>query len=109
MKLKLHLILIISLGAFTSCENEEIESEWVDVTVIGEAVDCKENWIIEYENPPSVQEFDKFQEIGLPSEYKTEGLELKLKIREPKNEETFPCTTLGISYPFKIILDAKRS
>ncbi|HKJ48555.1 MAG TPA: hypothetical protein VJ973_05670 [Christiangramia sp.] len=108
MKLRLLSILIPGICLFSSCENEEIEAQWVDVTIIGEAVDCKENWIVRYENPLAEDEFDRFQEIGLPSEYKNEGLELMLKIRDPKNEELFPCTAVGISYPFKVILEANR-
>ncbi len=108
MKFRSLWIIFSSFILLTSCENDEIESEWVDVTVIGEAVDCRENWIIEYEDRVSHDGFDRFQEIGLPSEYKTEGLELNLKIRDPKKEESFPCTTLGMSYPFKVILEAKR-
>lgn len=107
MKFQFYAIILFSLLLFVSCDNEELETEWVDVTVIGEGVDCRENWEIEYKNPPA-NSLNRFKEIGLPSEYKTEGLELKLKIRDPKNEESFPCTTLGISYPFKVIMEAKR-
>ena len=109
MKLRLLSVLITGLCLFTSCENEEIETQWVEVTMIGNGVDCRENWIVKYENPIPEEGFDRFQEIGLPSEYKEEGLELMLKIRDPKNEELFPCTTLGVSYPFKVILEAKRN
>ena len=109
MKLQFHAILILSFLLLISCDNEEVESQWVDVTVISEAVDCRENWIIRYENPVPEEGLERFQEIGLPSEYKIEDLELRLKIRDPRNEEMFPCTTAGISYPFKIILEAKRS
>lgn len=108
MKFRLLWIIVSSFILLTSCENDELESEWVDVTVIGEAVDCRENWIIKYEDPVPQDGFDRFQEIGLPSEYKTEGMELNLRIRDPKNEESLICTTLGIRYPSKIILEAKR-
>lgn len=91
---------------FSSCENDQLEIEWTDVTVIGEGVDCRDNWIIEYQS--SETELVKFQEIGLPSEYKIEGLQLKLKFREPREEESFPCTTLGVALPFKVILEARK-
>lgn len=107
MKLRKFSILFSSLFILTACENEELESEWVNVTVIGAGVDCRENWEIEYKDPPS-NSLNRFKEIGLPSEYKSEGLELNLRIREPLNEESLVCTTLGVSYPFKVILEAKR-
>lgn len=109
MKLRIPLIFFLCLLLFTACENEELESEWVEVTVVGEAVDCKENWVMKYKDPAPQDGFERFQEIGLPSEYKTEGARLRLRIRDPKDEESFPCTTLGISYPFKLILEAKRN
>ena len=108
MKLQILPFFFFSLFLFTSCENEELASEWVDVTVVSQAVDCRQNWIMKYDNPISQDGFDSFQEIGMPSEYKTEGQKLKLRIRDPKKEESFPCTTLGVSYPFKVILEAKR-
>lgn len=90
-----------------SCSKDEIESDWINVTVIGEGVDCRENWEIEFQDPPA-NALKRFKEIDLPLEYKVEDLKLQVKIRDITQKEARVCTTLGIAYPFKVVLETRR-
>lgn len=110
MKTSLWKYLFVSFFIFISCETEEpIEDFWLDAQVVGEGIDCHSNWRIkDVNNTDADNSFGIFSEIGLPEEYKVENLNLRLKLREAEAEEVPFCTTLGVAYPFRVVLEVQE-
>lgn len=92
-----------------SCEKDDTpEDFWIDATVLRASAGC-DTWFIEDNNKVDTEnELGIFSEINLPDKYKVEDLELKLKIRKPKPEETFPCLAIDVRYPFRVVTQVKE-
>ena len=107
---KISLILIGFTFILTSCNNDDDNNELFNAVVIGKGLDCGDSFLIKFnENikglPNSID--NTYYEINLPNEFKVAGKEIKVDFREPKENEYFPCTTLGIGYNLIYIISAE--
>ena len=102
--MKNNIFIIISLTfIIISCSKDEANNDIFNAKVLGKGLDCGNLFLIKFNNDVSglpVNNFDNtFYAINLPEEFKTEGEQIKVEFREPKNDEAMACTTLGIGYP----------
>jgi len=105
---KMLLIALLTL-TFSSCNNDDDNNELFNAVVIGKGLDCGDSFLIKFnENtaglPNSID--NTYYEINLPNEFKVAGKEIKVDFREPKENEYFPCTTIGIGYNLIYIIAA---
>ena len=110
---KIILILIGLIFMIISCnknENETNEKSF-NATVLGKGLDCGNSFLIKFNDDVSglpENTFDNtFYEINLPEEHKIEGKQVYVEFREPVNDETMVCTTMGIGYPQLYITKAE--
>ena len=48
-----------------------------------------------------------FNAFMLKEEFRIEGLKLKIKVRKTRDDELLPCLTMGISWPWVTVLEAR--
>ena len=112
--MKNYIILGLIITLF-SCDKEELEkAETFEVAVVGEGMDCKLT-LIEFKEKdlPKIQdltgtEWKIFHAYNLDNKFNEIGQSLKVKIRKTSDDELFPCTMLGPTYPWVTILDAEE-
>ena len=105
-------ILFIGL-IFYSCQKDHIDSEFpYEAEIIGKSLDCGDFEIKVTKGTQRVRLItgansgNLYTAKNLPENLKTEGLKIKLNIREIKNIELTPCTTLGVPYPWLFVTKA---
>lgn len=93
----------------SGCEKDDKpEGFWVEAKVLKPNIGCDAWEIQDLNHIDSENDFGIFNEIGLPDQYKVEGLELQLKIREAREDEVMICLAIGIPYPLRVITDVKE-
>ncbi|RXJ45771.1 hypothetical protein [Gelidibacter gilvus] len=112
MKNGTYKMLLIAIMTFTfySCNNVDDNNELFNAVVIGKGLDCGDSFLIKFnENSPGLPSSidNTYYEINLPNEFKVAGKEIVVDFRKPKENEYFPCTTLGIGYNLIYIISAK--
>ena len=113
---RITLILTLAIGLILiNCESD-INTNFNDdfqykATVINKGIDCGETWIIELKNINGNSEIEDgtYYADNLGVDYKESGLKVYLSCREPNNDELYPCTTLGPSYPHLIVIKSKKA
>ena len=84
--------------------------------VIGKGLDCGETYVIEFDKQNSQnikttewykEEWYRYYADSLPNHSKVPGKEIKLNCRKPNENELYPCTHMGPSYPHVIITDCE--
>lgn len=97
---------------FNSCAKDNTVFRSLNATVLQKGIDCGNQFLIKFdENPDFVENSldNTFYEVNLPEEYKKENTRLKLEVREAISDDyPFPCTTLGIGYPFVYVISATK-
>lgn len=104
---RIYTLIICATLIHFSCDTEELEGEWINARTLNKSLDCS-GWNIENLSVPESDPARIFTEKGLPEEYKTENLQLQLRIREPNEEEYSICHATGPGYPLKIIIEARE-
>jgi hypothetical protein len=96
----------------TSCSKDETVFRSLNATVLQKGIDCGNQFLIKFDEKLDFIENsldNTFYEVNLTEEYKKENTRLKLEVREAISDDyPFPCTTLGISYPFVYIISATK-
>ena len=91
------------------CEKDDKPEEfWLEAKVLKPNIGCDAWEIQDLNHIDSENDFGIFNEIGLPDQYKVEGLELRLKIRKAREDEAMICLAIGILYPLRVITDVKE-
>lgn len=108
-------------GFLFSCDedltstNEQDNNEYFGVKVLGKGPDCGDVFLVEFIeklNEVEARTGEKSQTYyadELPNEFKKDNIELLFKFRNPTENELYPCTTFGPSYPHIIVLDVKQN
>jgi len=93
-----------------SCNKDDDDNYSFNAVVIGKGLDCGNSFLIKFDEnvtglPTTID--NTFYEINLPNEFKVEGEKIKVKLREPQENEFFPCTTLGPGYNLIYIISTR--
>jgi len=112
--------LLAGLLIAVACEKNSTEPDrdttnHFEVKVIGEGLDCGNTYLIEFQDKLE----EMYQIVGseywntcyadsLPEEFKQENLVIFVKIRKPNQDEIYPCTRLGPTYPHVIVSNVIR-
>ncbi len=113
MKQRVFLSILITVNFLISCEKDnnskDIDSFQFEATVINKGMDCGETFIISLKSidTDSNIEDGTYYADNLKSDFKVPGLKIYLNCREPNNDELYPCTTVGITYPHVIVVNSK--
>ena len=102
-------ILIISIfctGCEKNSDNNSVDFKF-EATVINKGVDCGETFTISLKSMDTESAIQDgiYYADNLDFEFKVPGLKINLNCREPSDEELYPCTEMGISYPHVIVTD----
>lgn len=98
-----------------SCGNDPDEqpSDEFTVNVVGTGIDCRLP-LIDFSSADSVRinlltgsTGLRYHAFDLDSSFSQIGLTLNVILRPTRDDELFPCTTLGPGYPWVTILDAE--
>lgn len=108
----LALILVFS---YFSCEkNDENKDNSFDAEVLGKNTDCgifAVRFTDKTDQVRAIAETTSSENIyiaaNLPVELQVAGLEIIVNIRKPNTSEVGICTTLGISYPWIYVTNAR--
>ncbi len=113
--MKLLTILVLAI-LFISCDKNEEEAiaNLFEVTTVGIDIDCKlilidfrESELDRLEKITNLKTL-KYQAFNLDkNKYNEDGQMLTITVRKTADSELFPCTTLGPSYPWVTVLEAK--
>lgn len=106
--LSLFLFFLSGL-VFTTCEKDRTEYDF-EAIVLSIGTDCGDTWLISLTNlngDPEIAD-NTYYADNLPEEFKFEGFEIKLNCRKPGNDEFYPCTTLGPTYPHIVVTECKN-
>lgn len=113
---KLIILFILTFGVFlTSCKKDDDkttkENFNFEATVLGKGLDCGETFLISLKNLKSNSGLEDgiYYGYNLSSEYKEQGLKIYLNCREPNDNESYACTTLGPTYPHLIVITSSKA
>ncbi|MGB3151425.1 MAG: hypothetical protein WBB27_12260 [Maribacter sp.] len=106
------IVFLIICSTICSCSKTDIDIKFANVTVLQRGIDCGNQFLIELDESPTgiANPFSNiFYEVNLPEEHKEQGLRLEIRFREANsNDYQFPCTTLGLGYPFIYLISSKE-
>ena len=113
------LVMIIILSFTFSCTKDSTSifeyinnKEYFQAVVLGKGIDCGDVFLVQFKGrfeeieEITGEEWDIYYADKLPTKFKINNIELVIKFRNPAQDELYPCTMLGITYPHIIILDA---
>lgn len=107
---KIFTLLIIGILISSCSNNDDDNNELFNAVVIGKGLDCGNSFLIKFNEgikglPNTID--NTYYEINLPNEFKVAGKEIKVDFRNPKENEYFPCTSLGPGYNLIYIISAE--
>ena len=114
MKQLIILSILITLIFLTQCEkNSDNNSDdfKYEATIINKGIDCEETSTISLKSIDTESDFQDgiYYADNLNLEFKVPGLKINLNCSEPSAEELYPCTDMGIAYPYVFIINSKVS
>lgn len=110
MKRLLNILIAVLLFSFNACKKEDknTEVEYFQVEVLGQGLDCGELFLVRFE-PGNEEDINRYLEqtnayfpvfyaVGLPEEFKQDGLVLEITFRECSGDDIPGCTDWGPGY-----------
>lgn len=111
------LLLLTTPLIFTNCDDNDGElttDDYFKAKVGGAGYDCGDTFTILFqEDSARVRAITDVNYLiyyadKLPIQYKQTDLIIKIKFRNPRREEIYPCLTFGIPFPHIIVEDVKE-
>lgn len=104
-------VCLIVVAGFLFCSCEKDNEYQFEATVLGKGLDCGETFLIDLTNISGNAEImdNTYYADNLPSDLKINGLKIKLNCRFLKTDETYACTTMGITWSHVFVIEAERA
>ncbi|MAM19743.1 MAG: hypothetical protein ABGW91_10930 [Christiangramia sp.] len=104
-----NILLVFLFLCLVSCTKEDAsEGFWINAKVLEMRSGCNSWKIQDLDRTDTSNDFGIFSEYNLPEQYKIEGLELRLKIRQAHQDEYIICTAIDINYPLRVITEVRE-
>jgi len=91
-------------------ENDEgIDDGYFGATVLGKGLDCGNSFLIAFDEGATglPSPYRIYYETNLPEKYKINNERIRVKFRDLKEDELYPCTMMGPTYPHIYIVEVK--
>ncbi len=99
-----------SLLYYNCNKAEDLSNDFFSAVVLQEGRDCGDTFLIDFNEDVSSVTGDTttiYYANALPSEYKVEGINIKIRFRLLSEEELFACFTSGIPFPHIVVTEVK--